>query len=183
MNLVKIRMLVVLGTSLLVSGCGTFDGISYDKNAGIAKLSNAERTLVVSYDRTLKRCLEGPGPATLLADSSLDLDLEGDAPKLTNAKMGLLLKNTESIANLYTVSSVLQYTHAMAYRLCEATLNEYITGKQYLTEIQTLMQHTNALLTLQLEKAKEDAKRAKDDREKVEAQLQLEKMRTMRSSQ
>ena len=84
----------------------------------------------------------------------------------------MISKNTESIAKMYEVSSILQYTHAMSYRLCEAALNGYITGPQYIAKIDALMTSTKQLLEIQLEASKAETA-------KVEAEVELEKAKAL----
>lgn len=168
----KVIVLTIAATTL--SGCAMFDGIDYDKSAGVAKVSNAERTFVVDYGATppIKRCLEAPGPAALLNDSNFSTTLKGGSEKITDAELSVISKNTESISKMYEVSSILQYTHAMSYRLCEAALNGYMTGPEYVQKIDALMTSTKALLEIQLEKAKVE-------KGKVEAEVQLEKAKAL----
>lgn len=166
------KLIPILTGVALLTGCGTFDGINYDKAAGLAKVSSAERTFVVDYgaDPALKRCLEAPGPAALLKDSSFDTTVKGGNDKITDAEIKLILKNTESIAKMYEVSSILQYAHAMSYRLCEAALNNYISGDQYVEKIDKLMVSTRDLLEIQL-------KTTQAQKEKLDAEIELENVK------
>ena len=168
------KKVMTISVMAALSGCGTFDGIDYDKSAGVAKVSNAERTFVVDYGATppLKRCLEAPGPAALLNDSNFTTTLKGGDEKVTNAELSLISKNTESVAKMYEVSSILQYTHAMSYRLCEAALNGYLTGPQYMAKLDSLMASAKQLLEIQLETSKAE-------KEKVEAEVELEKAKAL----
>jgi len=168
------KKVMTILTMATLSGCGTFDGIDYDKSAGVAKVSNAERTFVVDYGANppIKRCLEAPGPAALLNDSNFTTTLKGGNESVTDAELSLISKNTESIAKMYEVSSILQYTHAMSYRLCEAALNGYITGPQYIAKIDALMTSTKQLLEIQLEASKAETA-------KVEAEVELEKAKAL----
>ncbi|OUS24175.1 hypothetical protein A9Q99_24845 [Gammaproteobacteria bacterium 45_16_T64] len=168
------KKVMIILTIAALSGCGTFDGIDYDKSAGVAKVSNAERTFVVDYGATppIKRCLEAPGPAALLNDSNFTTTLKGGNESVTDAELSLISKNTESIAKMYEVSSILQYTHAMSYRLCEAALNGYMTGPQYIEKIDALMASTKQLLEIQLEASKAETA-------KVEAEVELEKAKAL----
>ncbi len=163
---------IILASILSLSACGTFDGINYDKSAGVAKVSNAERTFVVDYGATppLKRCLEAPGPAALLNDSNFSTTVKGGNDKVTDAELSVISKNTESIAQMYEVSSILQYTHAMSYRLCEAALNGYLSGDEYIAKIDALMASTKELLEIQLKKTEAET-------QKVEAEVKLQQVR------
>lgn len=168
------KKVIIIAAISTLSGCATFDGIDYDKSAGVATVGNAERTFVVDYGSNppIKRCLEAPGPAALLNDSNFTTTLKGGSEKVTDAELSLISKNTESIAKMYEVSSILQYTHAMSYRLCEATLNGYMTGQEYIASIDKLMTTTKELLQIQLETSKAE-------KEKVEAEVELEKAKAL----
>ncbi len=164
------KKIISITSFLALTGCAFLDDIDYDESAGLAIVSNAERTFVVDYGAQppIKRCLEAPGPATLLNNSSFDTTLKGGTEKVTDAELNLLIKNTESIAEVFKVSSILQYTHAMSYRLCEATINGYMTGAEYVEKIDQLMGSTKDLLEVQL-------RTTQVEKEKVEAEVLLEK--------
>tara|TARA_B100002049_G_scaffold216205_1_gene182018 strand:+ start:1882 stop:2403 length:522 start_codon:yes stop_codon:yes gene_type:complete len=164
---------LIIAPVIALSGCA---GIEYNKKAGLAKVSNAERTFVVDYgDRKgtvdpIKRCLEAPGPAALLQDRSFDTKLKGDTTSVAEAEINFLLKNTESVASLYEVSSILQYAHAMSYRLCEAALNQYIDGPTYAKKLSELMASTQKLLEYKLKTAEANKDKAIAEKEKAKAE-------------
>lgn len=175
----KILFLVVLAIS--ISGCSTlFDGIGYDRNAGLAVVSNSERNFVVDYGSgekgaKVRRCLEAPGPAALLNNFKLDTELSGSSEKLANGKFEVDVTNTQSIAKLYEVSSVLQYAHAMTYRLCEATINGFVDEAEFGENFGKINETTTRLIELQLRLAQEDTKKAQESTK--QAKLDLEKAR------
>ena len=165
------KLILAIPMVLTLSACATwFDGVGYDSKAGLAVISNSERNFVVDYGGgekgdKLRRCLEAPGPAALLNNFKLDTGVSGSGGKVTEGKIEVDVTNTESISKLYEVSSILQYTHAMSYRLCEAALNGFISEKQYSEKFDLLTKTTTDLLTIQL-------KVAMENRAKAEAQLQ-----------
>jgi hypothetical protein len=154
------KSILVLPALLSMFGCASH--IEYDKAAGLAVTSNTQRNFVVQYgdgqNDPLKRCLEAPGPATALNDLTVNTELSGDAGKVTDGKVKLDVKNTESLAKLYEVSSILQFAHAMTYRLCEAAINDYIPKSEYQKEFNNIITATKDLLEKQLEIAKEETK-------------------------
>ena len=77
---------------------------------------------------------------------------------MAEGKVKLDVTNTESLAKLYEVSSILQFAHAMSYRLCEAALNEYIPSNEYSKKFDAIIQSTENLLSKQLELSKEKTK-------------------------
>ncbi|MCA9774834.1 MAG: hypothetical protein KC466_20605 [Myxococcales bacterium] len=173
---------VMLVFALLLSGCS---GISYDSKAGLATISNSERNFVVDYAEgtrgaLLRRCLEAPGPAALLNDFKLESGISGKGTSAAEGKIEVDVKNTESIAKLYEVSSILQYAHAMSYRLCEALLNRAIDNEEYSRKYDALATSTRDLLRFQLEVAQEQRKKAEADLRKSEVELELQKAQMTR---
>ena len=167
------RFFLIIALAPTISGCATwFDGVGYDRRAGLAVVSNSERNFVVDYgggekgDR-LRRCLEAPGPAALLNDFTLDTAVSGSGGGITDAKVEADIRNKQSIANLYEVSSILQYAHAMSYRLCEATLNGFIDRADFPAKFDKLAETTTHLLELQLQLTREEARKAEADIEKA----------------
>ncbi len=160
--------------------CSYFDGISYDRYAGVAKISNAERTFVVDWEvikdadgnekQRIYRCLEAPGPAALLNDSKFESKVKGGAKNATDAELTLLRTNTESVSKLYEISSILQYTHAMSYRFCEAALNRYLSPDEYVNKLEKLMSDTKKLLEIQVRKTEAEA-------QKIQAEAMLKSVK------
>ncbi|MEC4091841.1 hypothetical protein [Pseudoalteromonas rubra] len=156
-----------------LSGCNlTGETIEYHKSAGLAKVSNAERTFVVDFggEKPIRRCLEAPGPAALLNNSDFGTTIKVGNDKVKSGELSLTSKNTESMAKIYEVSSILQYTHAMSYRLCEAVINRFLAKEEYISKLEELMSSTEILLRIQLAKAEVE-------KQKVEAEVQLEKVK------
>jgi len=58
----------------------------------------------------------------------------------------------------------------MSYRLCEAALNNYISGDQYVEKIDKLMVSTRDLLEIQL-------KTTQAQKEKLDAEIELENVK------
>ena len=155
----KKTTLLLFGITM-VCGCSSID---YSRKAGLATTSNTERNFVVDYGdgkkgTQIQRCLEAPGPATALNDLSVNTELSGDTKDIAEGKVKLDLKNTESLAKLYEVSSILQYAHAMTYRLCEAGLNRHISGKDYMAQFDKIITSTENLLEKQLKLSEEETK-------------------------
>lgn len=165
----KIKIVVLIAVFIGAQGCSYFDGISYDRYAGVAKISNAERTFVVDWEvikdaegeekQLIRRCLEAPGPAALLNDSKFESKVKAGTKNVTDAELSLLRTNTESVSKLYEISSILQYTHAMSYRFCEAALNRYISPEDYVKKLEILMSDTKALLEIQVRKTEAETQK------------------------
>ncbi len=164
MTQIKLKLLLVSIFIVTSSGCAMFSEskIEYDAKAGLAVTSNTSRNFVVDYGNgetdPIKRCLEAPGPATALNDFKLNTEVSGDAGKVTNGKVKVDIGNTESLAKLYEVSSILQFAHAMSYRLCEATINGYIPEKEYSAKFDEIISATTKLLEAQLKISQEETK-------------------------
>ena len=167
----KIQIVTLLSLVSLLPGCALFDGIKYDRYAGLASVSNSERNFVVDFGQDIKRCAEAPGPAALLNDSKFEASLKGTTAEVTNAEATTSYKNTESVTKLYEVNSILQYAHAMSYRLCESALNGYMSGPEYNKALDKLMTQTENLLRINLEMTEAEA-------EKIQNQVQIEKVKS-----
>jgi hypothetical protein len=166
-------------SAVLLCACSN---IEYNAKAGLAVTRQTDRNFVVDYGGgakgdSIRRCLEAPGPAALLKDFKLDTELSGDAAKVSDAKIEVDVKNTESIAKLYEISSILQYTHAMSYRLCEAVLNGFMNPADYGTRFDLLVNTTTHLLEKQIELTREEKGKAEAEAKKAEAEVQRQLLR------
>ncbi len=157
----------ILPLSLIVIVTGCSSNINYNKDAGLATTSNTERNFVIDYGdgkpgTLIQRCLEAPGPATALNDLTVNTEISGKSIDAAEGKIKLDVTNTESLAKLYEVSSILQYAHAMTYRLCEAGLNRHLDGDKYMKHFDKIIESTESLLAKQLEISKEETKQQQE---------------------
>lgn len=155
-----IKKIIVLIPLALFTACSSLD---YSRKAGLATTSNTERNFVIDYGdgkkhTLVQRCLEAPGPATALNDFSFNPVVSAKTTEITEGEISLDLSNTESLAKLYEVSSILQYAHAMTYRLCEAGLNRHVGNDEYMGYFEKIIESTESLLGKQLELEQEATK-------------------------
>jgi len=141
-------------------------------------------------------CLEFAGPGTTLNDMKGVLTVEGDlidasggaggkadkadgdgAGEQSEASAGagstsisLDLSNTQSFAQVYTVSEILLYGHTTFFRLCEARRNGDLNALQYADAFQQTRTHVKDLVqyTLETERAA-IATKVEEAKEKVDA--------------
>jgi hypothetical protein len=132
--------LIFISALMLSTGCGG--------SQRVVPVRNVERAVTVWGDEdTLERqqiCLEYASPAEELDSRKVGLTVPiGDQP------VNLSYESSQSLAQLYSVSEIMQFGHASLYRLCEAAGNGMIDPKQYGTLFRSTIDQVNDLIALQ----------------------------------
>lgn len=96
-------------------------------------------------------CLEYASPAEKLHDREASLSIP-IGEKSAEAKYA----NAESLAQIYSVSEIMQFGHAALYRLCEASGNQVLDRDEYRALFGDTLQAVNGLIELQLVRQKLD---------------------------
>jgi|GEM_PF-3109452 len=173
--MISIKAASVCSVLALASGCG-HTTLHYDKSAGLAASRQVSRLSVLDYGdgkegTPIRRCLEFTGPAAALESLKIDTSAKVKATDEVDVEGTAKVERSESFAQVYTVGAILQFAHAMSYRLCEARLNNDLDSAEYIKQFSNLMKSTQELLGKQidLEKARTAGKQADAAKSKEEA--------------
>jgi len=121
------------------------------------KINNEHRYQVVWSERsdnwgltgTSKQygCIEAVGPAAMQDNRSLSLATT--FPQAPVGKVEIEYKNQETLAQIYTVSDILQFGHVALFRLCEARGNNVINNDKYETYFVDTLDRLTIMLATQ----------------------------------
>lgn len=164
------KLVIVALIFSLVSGCASIWG--YNVKQG----KNTKRAIVVwKKDPNEKKgfvtCVEFVTPAEKLHD--LNIKLTGEA-KFTKGSPKIVVnyKDTQSLAQIYTVSDIMQFGHMALYRLCEARANGFIPLEdEYVNLFKKTLENVTALMHTQITLP---AAIAEINREVAELELKLQ---------
>lgn len=130
--------------ALCIAACAPAAGCSSDHE--IVRIDNAERAATVWKKEGPKSCLEYSTAAETLSKHSAAL--AGSLP--AGQKLELSFESSQNLAQIYTVSDIMQFGHAALYRLCEAAANKEIPADKYETLFQDTLSKLTDLLLAQI---------------------------------
>lgn len=174
----RISMLIALGTMVMVTGACTKklrvtkypDGYElghYAGDGGVVLIREAEEG-----ENGQKRaiCVAPPSQAT----TTIKVEAKnGVKATVKEVEVGVDTNNKveESLHSLYEQGQATLYIQFMAYRLCEARLNDWITADEYQTKLTDIMEMGEDLLKVELSREVEDTKQAGEEAKKAETEL------------
>jgi hypothetical protein len=116
-------LLVAVTLSILVAACAT----------RTRRLPNTERTVTRWNDRTKTKKNVNPGSCVEFSTAATKLNTtkvkgEGKAKDITAS---IDIENAQSLGKIYEVRSIMQFSHAAMFRLCEARRNDDLGPGKY----------------------------------------------------
>ena len=127
------------GTSGVLAGC-----LSHS----VDRVPNVERAAIVWRQRDNDKgaiCLEYSTAAHELKSQRAGLELT----PVPGKSVALSFESSASLAQIYTVSDIMQFGHAALYRLCEAANNGKLNNTEYRELVDATLKRLTTLMKLQ----------------------------------
>lgn len=141
------KFIILLGLSILLNGCSTFDRIST-----VGTIIDSGERLVISNDGDTTRmiCSEPPPDVSSSVFQAISASLSGSVEDRASGQAALSSITNEDVVQLFSRSQGIQGLRDGMYRTCEAYINGGISSETYGQQMTYMTATLNFLVTIEL---------------------------------